>query len=144
MLSYIKNFTTLEIYTDGSSKNGYGSWAYIISRRRKCIIENSGRIRGANSNAMEFQAAIEALSAISTNSKVILFSDSKILIDAMSDGVGPKAFQTQIDILMRLNSKLKIKWHWIKAHNGNKFNERCDELCALARGCKTRLTMRES
>lgn len=125
--------SALEIYTDGSSKDGLGSWAYIISRHGKCIVEKSGNLRGANSNVMEFQAAIEALSFIPVNSKITLFSDSRILIDTMKFGDGPHAHQTQINILMDLNDKHKITWQWIKAHRGNKFNERCDELCALAR-----------
>ena len=133
VLNFVSHFSTLEIYTDGSSKNGCGSWAYIISRRGKSIIENSGRIRRANSNTMEFQAAIEALSSIPENTSVTLFSDSKILIDTMMFGEGPVAHQAQIDRLTHLNSKHKIKWQWIKAHNGNKFNERCDELCTRAR-----------
>jgi ribonuclease HI len=123
----------LEIYTDGSSKDGVGSWAYIISRRGKCIREDSGRIRGANSNVMEIRAAIEALSSIPENSNVTLFSDSRILVDAMTLGEVPRAYQTQIDILIGLNRKHKIHWQWVKAHNGNEFNERCDVLCILAR-----------
>ncbi|MGE3974546.1 MAG: ribonuclease H [Bdellovibrionales bacterium] len=132
-LNFFKNYWRLEIYTDGSHKGGYGSWAYLITRRGKCVTETSGRIRHANSNTMEFQAVIEALSSIPENSKVTLFSDSKILIDAMKFGEGPPAFQTQLQILKGLNEKHDIQWQWVKAHNGNKFNERCDELCTLAR-----------
>jgi ribonuclease HI len=133
LFNFIRNYSALEIYTDGSSKNGFGSWAYIISRRGKCMVEKSGRIRRANSNVMEFQAAIEALNSVPVNSKVTLFSDSRILVDAMRYGSGPDAHQNQIDILMDLKRKHNIKWQWIKGHNGNKFNERCDELCTLAR-----------
>ena len=133
-INFFRNFSVVEIYTDGSSKGAFGSWAYIISRHGKCIIENSGRVRRANSNNMEFQAAIEALSSVPLNSKVILFSDSRILVDAMNFGKSPRAHQTQIDILKQLNEKHKIAWRWVKAHSGNSLNERCDELCTLARG----------
>jgi ribonuclease HI len=136
-LNFIKDLTKLEIYTDGSSKAGMGSWAYVICRRRNCIEEKSGRIRGATSNVMEFQAAIEALSAIPPKSKVTLYSDSRILVDAMKFGNGPRAYQAQIDVLAQLSQKHKISWQWVKAHNANKFNERCDELCAIARGSPT-------
>ncbi len=133
IMNIVRNYSELEIYTDGSSKAKVGSWAYVISRNGKCIVENSGRIRRANSNSMEFQAAIEALSFIKDNSKVTLFSDSRVLIDAMKYGVEPHAHEAQIEELMRLNDKHTIKWTWVKAHNGNKWNERCDELCSLAR-----------
>lgn len=126
-------FGVVEIYTDGSSKDGVGSWAYVISRRGKCIAESSGRTRGANSNTMEFQAAIEALKAVPANSKINIFSDSKILVDAMKSGNGPQAHQAQMDILRSFDLIHTITWQWIKAHNGNMFNERCDELCTMAR-----------
>ena len=129
-----KNKSRFEVYTDGSSKNGFGSWAYVISERGKCISEKARRIRCANSNTMEFQAAIEALKSLPANSNITLFTDSKILVDAMTFGKGHYSFQTQIDALLLLNYKYNIKWKWIKAHNGNKFNERCDELCTLIRG----------
>jgi ribonuclease HI len=129
-----KNYSRLEIYTDGSSKDGFGSWAYLISRHGKCISEKAGRIRCANSNTMEFQAAIEALQALPESSNITLFTDSKILVDTMTFGKGHSSFQTQIDSLLQLTQKHHIQWKWIKAHNGNKFNERCDELCTLIRG----------
>ncbi len=133
-VDFAKKSTLLEIYTDGSSKAGIGTWAFVISEPGKCAIEKSGRVRRANSNVMEFRAAIEALSSIPLNSKGTLFSDSRILIDAMRFGKGPRAYQTQIDTLMCFSHKHTIAWQWIKAHSANKFNERCDELCRLARG----------
>lgn len=133
VLRYLGDSSTLEIYTDGSSKDGLGSWSYVVSQSGKSIAENSGCVRHGNSNVMEFQAAIEALSTAPANSKVKLFSDSRILVDAMKFREGPNTYQTQIDTLLRLSQKHKIQWQWIKAHNGNKFNERCDELCILAR-----------
>ncbi|MEK6628678.1 MAG: ribonuclease H [Bdellovibrionota bacterium] len=136
LLNNVRNSSTLEIYTDGSSKGGVGSWAYVISQNGKCIVENSGRIRRANSNSMEFQAAIEALSFVPENSNVTLFSDSRILVNAMKYGEPLSAHQPQIDTLMGFNDKHTIKWQWVKAHNGNKLNERCDELCTLARNSR--------
>lgn len=123
----------LEIYTDGSSKDGWGSWAYVICRNGKIVVEKSGRIQKGASNIMELQAAIEALLALPEKSQLTLFSDSRILIDAMKLGEVPAAFQAQINTLLSLSKKHKIQWQWVKAHRGNPFNERCDELCVLAR-----------
>jgi ribonuclease HI len=120
LLKFARKSPALEIYTDGSSKDGLGSWAYVICLNGKCIIENSGRSRRVNSNVMEFQAAIEALSDVPENSEITLFSDSRILIDTMRSGEGPRAFQTQIEMLIRLNRKYNIQWHWVKAHAGNR------------------------
>ena len=133
MFHFFKRLFALEIYTDGSSKDGVGSWAYVISRRGHCLSENSGRVRRASSNAMEFQAAIEALTSIPPNSHVTLFTDSKILVDTIISGKGHASFQPQMDLLIPLIQRHTITWCWIKAHNGNKFNEHCDELCTLIR-----------
>ena len=97
--AFVKITKVLEIYTDGSSKGAYGSWAYVISRSGKCISESSGRIRRANSNTMEFQAAIEALTAIPVKSRVILYSDSRVVVDTMKFGNGPRAHEVQIESL---------------------------------------------
>jgi ribonuclease HI len=132
-LEYFKRSRPFEIYTDGSHKNGYGSWAYVVTQSGECIYSSSKRVRRASSNAMEFQAAIEALSSIPENSSCSLFSDSRILVDAMKFGICPRGYQDQFDLLKSLNEKHNIQWQWIKAHSGNKFNERCDELCILAR-----------
>lgn len=130
---------SIDIYTDGSSKDGIGSWAFIIVKNAVAISEKSGRVPKANSNSMEFQAAIEALSTLTEKTKLTLYSDSRVLIDTMKSGKGPKAHQTQIDQLNMLNQKHQITWTWVKAHHGHHFNERCDSLCILARENKLSL-----
>lgn len=146
--------TAMDIYTDGSFKDRWGSWAYVLVKEGQILCEASGRARKTDSNRMEFQAAIEALSSI----KLVLcpqeetlnfFTDSRILIEKVgrlaefeaanwrnkSDRPIPNA-----DLLKKIQSLLKtrgennpISWNWVKAHSGNIFNERCDELCILAR-----------
>lgn len=133
LLHFARSFQSFNIYTDGSSKNGIGSWAFVVSRRGKFLWEKSGRVRGAQSNSMEFQAAIEVLSSFEKKLKIILFSDSRILIDAMTLGPQPRAHQDQINQLLKLSQKHQIQWKWIKAHSGHIFNERCDELCRAER-----------
>lgn len=133
LISFYRSFSLLEIYTDGSSKNGVGSWAFVITRRGKSILEKSGRVRKASSNQMEFQAAIEALNSVTEKSRITLFADSRILVDSLTVGEAPKGHETQTEFLMKLNQEHQIHWQWVKAHNGNKFNERCDQLCTLAR-----------
>lgn len=133
MFDFIRRYFTLEIYTDGGSKDGVGTWAYVITKRGKCISENAGRARCSNSNTMEFQAAIEALSSIPKNSTVTVLTDSKVLIDTVTTGQGHASFLKQIDTLLSLSQIHTIQWQWVKAHNGNKFNERCDELCTQSR-----------
>lgn len=135
-----------EIYTDGSSKDGRGAWAYVLVRRSRgpfarggtFVREGSGAVRKASSNPMEFRAAIEALKSLNAETTATLFSDSRILIDTMTVWQGnaelrPRGLETEIAELDRLTGQHKITWKWIRAHAGHEFNERCDLLCIQAR-----------
>lgn len=122
------------IYTDGSHKDKWGSWAFVIVHRNKIVHQAYGRESKINAHRMEFQAAIEALKHLTPRSKAILHSDSRILIDAVTKPEKrPAVNPDQIEQLFDLTSKHKITWKWVKAHNGNKYNEICDELCRQAR-----------
>ncbi|MES3036688.1 MAG: RNase H family protein [Bdellovibrionota bacterium] len=138
LLSVIGDLTkpaVLEIYTDGSSKYGWGTWAYVVTKRGQILKEVSGQVHDADSNTMEFQAAIEALSSLPLNTRAVLYSDSRILVDAMSLELYPrtKNLFNMVEKLTRLTNQHKVQWKWVKAHNGSKFNERCDQLCINAR-----------
>lgn len=127
----------LHIYTDGSHKDKWGSWAFVIVRNHKIIHESSGRVRKTNSHRMEFQAVIEALTYLKKGSSSFLYSDSKVLIDCFnSPQERPAVNADQLEQLDALLLERKITWKWVKAHSGIKYNERCDELCVLARNGK--------
>jgi ribonuclease HI len=126
--------TSLEIYTDGSQKGKWGSWAYVIVKKNKILKENSARILKSSSNEMEFQAAIEAIKNLPERSVATLYSDSKILIDTLQNKQdGPKNQSLQIQTLKELCLKHQLTYQWVKAHSGHIFNERCDQLCLNAR-----------
>lgn len=127
-----------EIYTDGSSKDGRGAWAYVLVKNGRFVREDSGAVKKASSNPMEFRAAIEALKSLSAQTTATLFSDSRILIDTMTvwqakAELRPRGLEAEIAELDRLSSQHKITWKWIRGHAGHEFNERCDFLCIQAR-----------
>jgi ribonuclease HI len=123
-----------EVYTDGGYKGRWGSWAFVIRKNKKTLFEKSGRTRKTDSTRMEIQAAVEALATLPADASVDLFSDSRILIDAMDKGLITESFASEISKLQTLAQDKKVRWHWVKAHAGNEFNERCDFLCVRARG----------
>ena len=138
---------TIEIFTDGSFKRNRGAWAYVIAQDHKILREGVGKVKGSTCVRMELQAAIEALSTLPENSKVILYSDSRVLINIVTTWMHewqqngwtkkrnkPLPSADQIQVLFELNKRHTITWKWIKAHSGIEFNERCDQLCAVARG----------
>jgi ribonuclease HI len=135
-----------EIYTDGSQKNGLGAWAYVVVKDNVVIHEASGRVKHTDSNRMEFRAAVEALKWLSTPSEVVLYSDSRTLIDTLTQWrhtfkaagwVKPREREIynldHIKVLDSLCEKHAITWRWVRAHSGVAHNERCDSLCTQTR-----------
>lgn len=140
------NLNTLSIYTDGSEKAGKGSWAFLIVKNNQVIKEGSGLVIGANSNQMEYQAAIEAMKSIAPGTKATIYSDFRVLVDTATkwipewkaqDWVKKRNKQIhyldQIKEIDELILDREIIWRWIPAHRGQIYNERCDQLCILAR-----------
>lgn len=138
--------STLEIYTDGSFKEGRGAWAYVLVQNGEMVREDSASLRKTSSNRMEFQAAIEALKVLPENSKAIVYTDSQILVDIMNNKISQwRAMDwvkskgqpiPNVDLVQELdeyNQKHCIQWQWVRGHAGIKYNERCDELCIRAR-----------
>lgn len=128
------SYTEIQIYTDGSQKGQWGSWAFVVTQRGRIIHEASGREKKADNNRMEFQAAIEALTYLKTGAKARIYSDSRVLIKAVqSKKDRPQIVEDQLTHLDELMASRRINWKWVKAHSGNQFNERCDKLCIEAR-----------
>ncbi len=135
----------IEIYTDGSYKKGWGSWAFIFVQNNQIIFEKSSRVKNTDSLRMEYQAAIESLKQLPQNSQAHLFSDCQILIEnlkklaAWSENlwVNKNGFPIpNSDLLRQIHSLMlekSVNWKWVKAHAGIAFNERCDQLCQQAR-----------
>jgi ribonuclease HI len=125
------------VYTDGSFKQGRGSWAFVIVLSNgKVKLEASGSARKTSSNQMEIQAAIEALRGLPHRSQVAMHTDSRILIRAMTESTPrnvPILWEAALQELRSLCQNKKVTWQWVKAHAGNTFNERCDQLCITER-----------
>lgn len=145
-LSFIKALMSPEfdVYTDGSHKDGHGSWAFVVVKRGKVLAENSGHCKTISSDRMEFQAAIEALQSLPESARARVHTDSRTLIENMKTRVPElnrltwktKNKVPNLDLLKRLNDlseSREVSWLWVKAHSGIVHNERCDELCREAR-----------
>lgn len=137
----------VEIYTDGACRGNPGRGGYGVVLRYKDIEkELSGGFSRTTNNRMELKAAIEGLSALKEPCAVTLHSDSKYLVDALTKGWayswqkknwrksgGGKALNS--DLWARLLGLLSVhetELVWVKGHDGDKYNERCDELARSA------------
>lgn len=133
----------IEIYTDGSciGNPGPGGWAFIILIDDKKH-HTSGHEPNTTNNRMEMTAIIKSLAWIREKSglshedlqshKIILYSDSNLLIQSLNNGWKRKANTDLWAEIDRLRAWLDIDWTWVKAHHTNKYNNEVDALAQRA------------
>lgn len=129
----------IEIYTDGSclGNPGHGGWAVLIFHNGK-EVTLKGNEPDTTNNRMEMMAIIKALTWIREKSglthddlqnyKIILHSDSNLLIQTLNQGWKRKANTDLWAELDRLRAWLNIDWNWVKAHHTNSHNNLVDKL----------------
>lgn len=135
----------VEIFCDGacSGNPGVGGWGCIL-RYGETVKELSGADGETTNNRMEMTAAIEALSSLKRPCEVVLTTDSQYLVKGMTEWMSgwvrkgwvnskkePVLNRELWERLLALSKVHKIRWAWVRGHNGHPENERCDE---LARG----------
>lgn len=136
----------LKIWTDGSclGNPGPGGWAFVATNGQNTA-ERSGGERDTTNNRMELMAVIRALTAARRHSEIELHTDSQYVKNGMQSWLknwkknnwrtaNKKPVKNQ-DLWMQLDAlsgAIKIHWHWVRGHNGDEMNERCDELARTA------------
>ena len=133
---------TVEIYTDGACRGnpGPGGWGALLIAG-----EHRKRLWGGESsttnNRMELTAAIEALNALKRPEKVVLHTDSKYVMDGITQWMAnwkkrgwktaaKKPVKNQ-DLWQALDDAIErhdITWKWVKGHDGDPGNEEADAL----------------
>ena len=142
----------ITIYTDGGCLNNPGPGGYgVVIKNGKNTKELSGGYRLTTNNRMELMACIAGLSALEKPSSVILYSDSRYVVNGITKGwaerwrangwmkskkekaVNPDLWEQLLDLC----EKHDVNFQWVKGHAGNEGNERCDRLAnaeAVKRG----------
>ncbi len=131
------------IYTDGacSGNPGPGGWGAVLmyGDHRK---EISGGENPSTNNRMEMMAVICGLQALKQPCKVELYSDSRYVIDSIEKGWArswrakgwvkadkkPALNSDLWEIILNLLDIHTVRFHWVKGHSTNEFNNRCDQL----------------
>lgn len=143
----VDDVTRVTIHTDGACMGNPGPGGYgVVLRFGAHRRELSAGYRLTTNNRMEMRAAIAGLQALTRPCRVILYSDSKYLVVAMTEG-WPRRWEAMgwkrslkktaanPDLwaeLLRLCDDHEVEFAWVKGHAGDPDNERCDRLAVLA------------
>ena len=133
----------ITIYTDGSSLGNPGPGGYgtvlLTERHRK---ELSQGYKLTTNNRMELMAVIVGLEELKIpQSTVTVYSDSQYVVHAIEKNWvfnwEKKRFKGKknADLWLRFLKVYRchtVNFVWIKGHDGNKENERCDQLAVAA------------
>ena len=130
------------IYTDGSSRGNPGPGGYgIVMKFGKYRKEISEGFKLTTNNRMELLAVIVALHHVKKPLPIIIYSDSKYVVDAIEKGwvfgwqkknFKGKKNRDLWEQFLEIYSKHKITFQWVKGHDNNMENERCDVLAVEA------------
>ena len=135
----------ITIFTDGacSPNPGKGGIGIVLTSDKGNHKEINKGFKHTTNNRMELLAAIVALeSLLIPNSDVLLYSDSKYVVDSIEKGWvfnwEKKGFKNRLnsDLWIRflvVYRKHNIEFEWVKGHDGHPENERCDTLAVEAR-----------
>ena len=114
-----------------------------FGRHRK---ELSGGYRMTTNNRMELMACIVALEALKQPSSVVIYSDSRYVVNGMAEGWAKRwrshnwqrpngDMAENVDLwarLLALCDEHDVTFRWVKGHAGRPDNERADHLATEA------------
>jgi len=126
------------IATDGScllNPHGPGGWAWAITPE----VWGAGGHPSTTNNKMELRAVYEALAATPADRPLIIESDSKYVINSLTDWLPvwrrngwvnskrePVKNKAAIEAIDRLLLGRDVEWRWVKGHSEHLLNEVCD------------------
>ena len=143
--------SVIRVFTDGacSGNPGNGGWGVVIIRDTK-IFKHNGSESDTTNNRMELKAAIEGIKLAADESKLMLYTDSKYVMDGITSWIGnwkknnwltsskkPVKNQDLWEQLDTLNERYNVSWKWVKGHQieeteDSRYNNLADELARAA------------
>lgn len=152
----------IKIYTDGGFRFGnkdtgvypQGSYGYVILPNDEIVVEGSGLVKWHKQTTQiaEMFAIYESMKFLVDNDfptkdfSLYIHSDSKYCVNTLNEwyerwscnGTQIPKGKENVDLWSEIwNLKQQfffVKMIWVKGHNGNKWNERVDDLNQIALG----------
>ena len=133
----------INIYTDGAARGNPGPGGYgVVLEYKGHIKELSQGFKLTTNNRMELLAVIIGLESIKEyNHKIMIFSDSKYVVEAVNQGWvfewEKKRYKKKKNSdlwkrFLQIYRQHNVSFTWIKGHAGHSKNERCDQLAVNA------------
>ena len=145
--------TDIKLYSDGAARGnpegpgGFGTiLQYTDSRGVLHEREYSQGYKKTTNNRMELMGVITGLEALTRDCNVEVYTDSKYVSDAFNQHwidswqrnnwvTSSKKKVKNPELWKRLLKAMephKVRFIWVKGHNGHPLNERCDKLATKA------------
>lgn len=128
-------------YTDGSCLGNPNKGAYCAiveeTKSRKSNMITRG-FKMTTNNRMELMAVVKAVAMIPKGKSILVHSDSKYVIDAITKGwlntwlsksdFAGKKNEDLWRFYMKVSEGKAVSFKWVKGHSGVELNEACDRL----------------
>jgi ribonuclease HI len=149
--------TRFVAFSDGSSLSnpgGPGGTGFVVVDRSSAQVRYGSRrylddgAFAVTNNRMELRAVLQALELVPDGETVEVISDSRYVVDALSKWIHgwrrkgwvtaegkPVLNRDLIEALDACNRRLKVRYTWVRGHDGHAVNEVVDALAqSAARG----------
>ena len=131
------------LFADGSSRPnpGPGGWGVVAVYNDEVVAERHGADPDTTNNRMELRALIEAYALLEPSSEAVIYTDSQLCVNTITQWAagwarrgwkrktGPiKNLELVKELYAAAQAHPKVQLRWIKAHQGNRWNEYADAL----------------
>ena len=137
---------SVKIYVDGSSLGnpGLSGWGAVYVYGKKARAK-SGPLGFCTNGRAEVEAAVHALEGLTEPCSIDMFSDSQYLVQSIENWMGnwmrngwrradgkPVKNRDCLEMLSNLAKQHELRVHWLKGHDGHRFQQQADSLAWTA------------
>jgi ribonuclease HI len=138
----------------GLSAGGWAGVLHCMVGKDLHSIEISGGVPDTTSNRMEITAILEIIKKVQQKSRILIYSDSKYCVQSIghwnegyAEFISPgwvhswrarnwltatnepvKNIDLWEEVIREIERHTRLEMRWVRGHNDNPWNERCDEL----------------